>query len=326
MFQTTLILDTTYNCNFACKFCSVSHKQKQQSMTSKQVIDYIDKYKPGSIEFFGGEPLLMPASFYEDIISYIDENALNIELLMTSNLIPFYKNPSKWKDILSRIDVCTSFQLDDARCFKDGSVYSLNDFIKVFELYKKTFDKPLVFLSVINNKNISSVDKLIDLAKRLDTKVKLLRYIDSFSIEKNFQFSKYFSLLINLILKQSNEYEIASNQLLNALHGQTDSCPFFLCKNMFKCIAPNGQVSTCSWYHHSVMQKKYNSKLEADISLDAPAVINAKCYQCKCFQFCNSCAIVRQEVSALSKQERDTHCNVMLSSYHEYCKFAASRH
>ena len=326
MLQSTLILDTTYNCNFACKFCSVSHKQKQQSMTSKQVIEYIDKYKPGSIEFFGGEPLLMPVSFYEDIISYIDENTLNIELLMTSNLIPFYKNPSKWMHILSRIDVCTSFQLDDTRCFKDGSAYLLNDFIKVFELYKKTFDKSLIFLSVINNKNISSIDRLIDLAKRLNTKVKLLRYIDSFSIEKSFQFSKYFSLLIDLILKQSNEYEIASNQLLKALHGQTDSCPFFLCKNAFKCIAPNGQVSTCSWYHHSAMQKKYNSKLEADISLDAPAVIDAKCCQCECFQFCNSCAVVRREVFALSKQERDIHCNVMLSSYHEYCKFAASRY
>ena len=226
MFQTTLILDTTYNCNFACKFCSISHKQKQQSMTSKQVIDYIDKYKPRSIEFFGGEPLLMPVSFYEDIISYIDKNALNIKLLMTSNLIPFYKNPSKWMHILSRIDVCTSFQLDDTRCFKNGSAYSLEDFIKVFKLYKKTFDKSLVFLSVISNKNISSIDRLIDLAKRLNTKVKLLRYIDSFSIEKSFQFSKYFSLLIDLILKQSNEYEIASNQLLKALHGQTDSCPF----------------------------------------------------------------------------------------------------
>ena len=326
MFQTTLILDTTYNCNFACKFCSVSHKQKQQSMTSKQVIDYIDKYKPRSIEFFGGEPLLMPVSFYEDIISYINENALTIKLLMTSNLIPFYKNPSKWMHILSRIDVCTSFQLDDTRCFKDGSAYSLNDFIKVFELYKKTFNKPLVFLSVINNKNISSVDKLIDLAKRLNTKVKLLRYIDSFSIEKSFQFSKYFSLLIDLILKQSNEYEIASNQLLKALHGQTDSCPFFLCKNAFKCIAPNGQVSTCSWYHHSAMQKKYNSKLEADINLDTPTVIDAKCCQCECFQFCNSCAVTRREVSMLSTQDQNKHCAIMCKSYHEYCKFAASRY
>lgn len=326
MLRPTLILDTTYNCNFACKFCSISHKQKQQSMTSKQVIEYIDKYKPGCIEFFGGEPLLMPISFYEDIISYIDKNALGIKLLMTSNLIPFYKNPSKWKDILSKMDVCTSFQLDDTRCFKDGSVYTLEDFIKVFDLYKKTFDKSLVFLSVISKENVSTINKLIALAKQLNTKVKLLRYIDSFSIENSFQFSAYFSLLIHLIVNQDNKYEISSNQLLKAIHGQADSCPFFACKNAFKCIAPNGQVSTCSWYHHSALQKKYNSKLEADIILDAPIAIDAKCCQCECFQFCNSCAVIRREVSALSKEEQKTHCNIMLSSYHEYCKFAASRY
>lgn len=326
MLQPTLILDTTYNCNFACKFCSVAHKQKLQSMTSEQVIEYIDKYKPRAIEFFGGEPLLLPTSFYEDIISYIDKNALDIELLMTSNLIPFYKNPSKWKDILSRIDVCTSFQLDDTRCFKDGSAYTLEDFIKVFDLYKKTFDKSLVFLSVISKENLPAVDKLIALAKQLNTKVKLLRYIDSFLIENSFQFSKYFSLLIQLIVNQDNKYEISSNQLLKAMHGQTTSCPFFTCKDAFKCIAPNGQVSTCSWYHHSASQKKYNAKLEADIMLDAPVIANAKCCQCECFQFCNSCAVVRREIFALSKKDQEIHCDVMCKSYHEYCEFAASRY
>lgn len=53
-----LYLMLTTDCPNRCKYCYIKHNKEKASMTSKEAILQIEKYKPDRVIMFGGEPLL----------------------------------------------------------------------------------------------------------------------------------------------------------------------------------------------------------------------------------------------------------------------------
>ena len=96
-----LVLNTTNNCNLACRYCFESHSPESMSFDiAKRAIDLIVKYRNINIEegkfdskhtnnltFFGGEPMLKFNDIIKPCIEYINEKYPNIfDFSMTTNL------------------------------------------------------------------------------------------------------------------------------------------------------------------------------------------------------------------------------------------------
>ena len=77
-----LVLKPTYKCNFHCTFCS-SNKLPKTEIDFKVLTSKILELKPKTIIVNGGDPLMMPPSFYYDLKSFLLENNLNTEISLT---------------------------------------------------------------------------------------------------------------------------------------------------------------------------------------------------------------------------------------------------
>jgi len=83
----TLVLNTTYKCNFNCSYCPTVKKNESMSIEiAKKSVDLLLKKKMSfyEIKFFGGEPLL-EFDLVKDIISYALSKSNNIKFMLTTN-------------------------------------------------------------------------------------------------------------------------------------------------------------------------------------------------------------------------------------------------
>jgi sulfatase maturation enzyme AslB (radical SAM superfamily) len=90
-----LTVITTLSCNLRCTYCRVPYyKSEVQFIPKKYFIKAIDllftsKDKNLQLEFFGGEPLLLPFDYIKEVIEYGENKAKtlnkNIEFLITTN-------------------------------------------------------------------------------------------------------------------------------------------------------------------------------------------------------------------------------------------------
>ena len=64
-----LIIKPTSACNFNCSFCSAKLLNIPiHNKVPDKIKDYINNYKPTNIIITGGEPLMNPRSYFEDLI------------------------------------------------------------------------------------------------------------------------------------------------------------------------------------------------------------------------------------------------------------------
>lgn len=75
--MTFLCVKNIYNCNLNCWFCSTFG---EGHLTENQVIELYKQYKPNEMLLIGGEPLLLPPSYYLTILNN------NCKLSIQSNL------------------------------------------------------------------------------------------------------------------------------------------------------------------------------------------------------------------------------------------------
>ena len=86
----SMMLNVTDACNLRCRYCFLSQKPNYMSyQVAKDATDLLvecyDGKEKQSLNFFGGEPLLMWDSIVEPLIHYVKDNNFPISLGITTN-------------------------------------------------------------------------------------------------------------------------------------------------------------------------------------------------------------------------------------------------
>lgn len=304
-----LIIKPTGKCNFACSFCSAKNLKEIKHFTSvtTELKTLLAELHPHTLIFTGGDPLLCPPSFYNELLNLGTWN-----LSFTTNLKDYFNNPEKWIDLFlnPRVSVGTSFQYGDGRRWDKDTIYNEQMFRTVFEKFKSDIGYSLRFISVIGNNNEKFALKHIELAKELGTKCKLNQVMPLGNSTEFYPLHKMAEIWLQI-------YEKGLSQWLDhdmALHkGGCGLNVRRLCKSTIRAV----QFLEDGTYQLSQCEDDL-SKIPIEVLSDAkcPVVsqeqialnqcICSDCVCCELFNFCNGCKQQRE----LNKRVPE-HCSEM---------------
>lgn len=309
-----LIINPTNKCNFNCSFCSASNIENND-LTSQETINFIDKYKNNidMIIFNGGDPLMMPVKYYEEILSYIDSIDLknNIHISFTSNLLDFYRFPLKWKPIFThdKVGVITSFQFGNKRKLKNNKVYTENMFIDTINEFESYIGYKPDFISVTDYTNREYVIKTVSLAKKLDIKCKINKAMMLGRETEYYPLYEYYKDLISIIDSDLYKYELNCKELLEYIKFGNRSCPLNTeCYKSIRTLNPDNLEYQCD--KSSMISNRYNlNNCRCDKYRLENKFVKIDCISCKYFKICNSCSSYIREVRIM--KDEDNFCNNM---------------
>lgn len=117
----SMMLNVTDACNLRCRYCFLSQKPNYMSyQVAKDATDLLvecyDGKEKQSLNFFGGEPLLMWDSIVEPLINYVRSNDLPVSLGITTNGILLDEEKAKF---LKDNGVGLLFSIDGSKRFQD---------------------------------------------------------------------------------------------------------------------------------------------------------------------------------------------------------------
>lgn len=307
-----VIVNPTNKCNFNCSFCAAS-KLCDKTITSKTTINLLKKFEKnlGQVIINGGDPLVMPVSYYEDLISYLESLDHYVSLSLTTNLWDFYRLPFKWKNVLSnnRVGVITSFQYGTKRKLKSGETFGEQKFRDIIELFNEVIGYKPNFISVIDSDNEFSVIPTVKLAKNLGIKCKINKAIISGRQESYYPRYKIFKHYIDIINLGLREYEMNIELLTKYFTGKGTYCDIDRnCHNNLRVINPDGKLYTCSYTAESESDSfkiDLHNKNVKKFPLMYDRIKN-ECISCPNYNLCNSCRIYIKEV--LDNKDQDNYC------------------
>lgn len=306
-----LIVKISDKCNFKCDFCSsnkiaIDHKD----LDIEVLKDYMRTHIVGSIIVNGGDPLMTPPEYYEDLLDFRDKYYYETEIGFTTNLWEFYKNPDKWENILKRVGVCTSFQYGNKRKVATGEVFTEELFIKVFNLFEERIGKKLMFIAVIDEDNEDTVLQTVQLAKHLGTDCKINPCLKSGRASKAYPYARMFARYLDIIEAGLSEYEASCRLIKDAWRGNHHMCPYLFDCGRIKCMSPDGTVTRCGSISDDILTgiPAYFLQQYDRVPYDLTA-ISGKCYTCPFHGICNSC---HKRIMDIRDSGIDEHCNNML--------------
>jgi radical SAM protein with 4Fe4S-binding SPASM domain len=324
----SLIIKPLEACNFACTFCSSSYlvDDKKARLELEKIYAFLDRY-PMTQHIFvvGGEPTLMPPSFYEEIICHIEENGLPAKIAMTSNLWDFYKRPEKWAALFAhpKMEVCTSFQYGEGRQISPGEIFTEDHFVKIYEMYKERYPhKDLAFLAVIDESNAHTAMDHVYLAKKLGTQCRLVAANASGKQQKAYPISKMYTHYIDIYRERLVEYEQTAIQLFDYMNGFGGGCDLSrTCDEQIRSLNPDGRYFSCGPMNDD-LDPENEIDFEAEVvrgegmflpiqSRVETRQLKDECSSCELFNLCNGCA---KNVKDYKRQGIvESHCADMLS-------------
>lgn len=326
-----IILRMTTTCNFKCTMCSASQLSEATELSFDKIIEVLEKYKhiPNNVCFEGGDPLCVKPQIYYDIFDYVDSHKdINItEFGFTSNLWDFYKHPDKWIDIFKRDDVhiCTSFQYGDKRRITDKRVFDEQTFIDVYNKFIKLVNKPLPFITVIDQSNEHTVLQTCKLAKSLDTVCKINPTFVAGRARQFYRWDRMLQQYQKIFEAGLEHYESNCLDIARKIVNQPYdiNCPFIRdCSDKFVVVTPDGWCSSCSIENSTKNDQFYPIKFYdrnnvSNITLDkSKSFIDSKCLTCDYFDWCNSCRVKVGELKSLhlDQSQFDQYCNNIKNS------------
>lgn len=324
-----LIIKPTQACNFACEFCSSNNISNNNKILSLDFLcDYILNNNIDRIIVNGGDPLMVSPLYYSTLLAFIDNHHLNTRLSFTSNLWDFYNNPEKWKDIFRhpKVGVCTSFQYGNERKLRNGTVYTEDLFIAVFNKFKNLIGYNLMFISVINKNNEHLALKHVELAKKLDTECKLNPALASGRTSEPYPLYRIYQIYVDIIKKGLSPWEFNSKEIIKLYNNQPTCCPYNRnCYNSIRCIDPDMNIHTCGAFNDNHYINLANNKKtyelskfnKIEISKDN-FYIKKECLSCNLFKFCNSCYKNIADIKEFNLT--DKHCINMKKLGPELCE------
>jgi radical SAM protein with 4Fe4S-binding SPASM domain len=327
-----LIIKPTEKCNFKCTFCSSTNITDEKTLTLdlQYVYDFLERYpETNTIIVNGGDPLMMSPQYYWDIIAHLDSIGSGASLSLTSNLWPFYKNPSRWKELFNhpRVGVTTSFQYGGGRLKGDLSEFSEDDFWKTSNAMLEHCGYRPDFISVITDENYHHAIKNVELAKKMGVECKLnyafssgppvkFKNIVMGQQGKPYILSDIYEIYVEIWKRGLTEWEFNTKQMVKRLKGNATSCPQNRnCDSGIRALQPGGDYYSCGAFGDD---KKYSIDFKKEMSGQKifplrfqPELVSLKdeCFTCPMFQICNGC---RKTVTDLKEYNLvETHCKKM---------------
>lgn len=290
-----LTIKPTSKCNFNCSFCSAKNLNiKHPIKVPQKILDVINKIKPDDICFTGGDPLMVPPSYYEEILEKTDAR-----IGFTTNLKDFYFNPDKWLPLFKnpRVKVCTSFQFGGGRMWNKNTAYTSLQFIKIMNLFKEKVGYMPPFISVISKENEKEALQNVWLAKGLKTQCRLNGQ-NCIGVSTEY-YPRY--KMVDLWLEIENlglsEFE------MNLDARMSGSCNFntnLLCDSTIRSCWINqkgeliyGNCEDCLAEGLYKLEPEEEQPFPMHIYQNPADFINEKCLFCELCNFCNGCKLNR---------------------------------
>ena len=327
-----LIIKPTELCNFKCTFCSSTNITDDKSM--KLDLDYIYKFlirypETNTIIVNGGDPLMMDPQYYWDIIEWLDAHDYNTTISFTSNLWPFYKNPTKWIDLFKnpRLGITTSFQYGGGRLKGDLTVFSEEDFWNVSDAMLEHVGYRPDFISVITEENEHLAIKNVELAKKMGVECKLnyafssgppvkFKNIIMGQEGKPYMLAKIYEVYVKIWELGLTDWEFNTKQMVKRLKGNSTCCPQNRkCESGIRTLQPNGDYYSCGAFGDDrLFSIDFEKEMQGDkifpISFE-PKLQSLKqsCYTCPMFDICNGCRKTIKDLKDYNMVEQ--HCMKM---------------
>ena len=296
-----MIVRVTSRCNFKCDFCSASALEGKD-LSVDAVVSAVKKFNPTSITFEGGDPLVMPPSYYEELFPKLLAFNPKLELAMTTNLWNWYKNPEKWR-VLTDYDVhlCTSFQYGGKRKITDSRPLTEEIFLDMVTKWRELTHKSLGFIAVIDKDNADTVMQTVKFAKRNKLMCKVNPCFVSGRADASYPWDlmlDHYAQIVEagLAYWEDNSYQLCK-LMLNDL--ELMMCPIVPdCEKAFVVLNPDGSIHHCS----TDVTTNGEENIIKFYRRETP-VISEDCLTCDWFKFCNTCRVYRKEYASFYSQD-----------------------
>ena len=309
MNKDTYTLLVTNSCNFNCSFCATRKlKIKTYEHVSNKLRQFFIDNKIKNLVISGGEPLMAPVSYLQEILELMKEinNNEDFEINIISNLVLWYKDPKKYDFLFKNknVQVDTSFQYGGER--KDEKDYSEERFVDLFNKFYERYGYKLIFNYVVNKSNEQYTLKACELAKRLGTKLSLFPQLPIGA-------STEFYLQPNILKLCYDAIEAGyKDQLMNLDWIKYNQCFFGTSNN-----CENGAETFYFNENGEIIKKYCYTSVISNLFLDKnEKVLFHKCYACKLKDFCNHCSIIKRFVEPFKEE----HCKQMKLNLDKFIK------
>lgn len=277
-----LVIKPTRACNFKCSFCS-SNSIPNKRLDLSKIKTFLLENEVSTIIVNGGDPLMMPVSYYEELLDFIEENNMNTTISFTTNMWDWYISPKKWKDLFNRerLNLCTSFQYGEGRIIPNGSPFTEEIFLDIQEKFKNEFGYYLDFISVITELNEEYAIKNVELAKKLGVHCKLNYAVKSGRQGKMYPYYKIIRKYNDLFELGLWEYEDNCINFVRYFQDLGTICPLSnnMCYSNIRCFSPDGSLSMCPALDDDGIPDSRKYKF-----------YKKGCLVCEYFKICNGCA------------------------------------
>lgn len=298
------VLKPTSLCNFNCTFCSAKFLNiPLHDRVPNSLRNYLIEHKVKHLSISGGEPLMNPQSYFEDLVSILESIDSNYEIGITSNLSLWEQNPEKYDYLFKNphVIVETSFQYGNER--KDNTVFDETRFVNIFNEFKKRYSYSLNFIYVVSEENERYILDACKLAKKLNTKFSLTQQMPVGASKTLYPKFKILDLYMKVIDEGYEDY------IWNTQGIYDKNCPFV--DDVNKCL-------TCSKILYVGLDDKVHEDYcefliarNEEFPMSNKEVISPKCFGCKMLRLCNGCPIQTKYTKKIQKE----HCLWMKMNY-----------
>lgn len=327
-----LIIKPTEKCNFKCTFCSSTSitEDKTAELDLDYIFRFLERYpETNTIIVNGGDPLMMNPTYYWKIIEWLDQRDYHTSISFTSNLWPFYKNPTKWKDLFNnpRMGITTSFQYGGGRLKGDLTEFSEEDFWKVSDAMLEHCGYRPGFISVITEENEHLAIKNVELAKQMNVECKLnyafssgppvkFKNIIMGQAGKPYLLADIYEIYLEIWRRELWPWEFNTKQMMQRLKGTATICPQNReCDGGIRVLQPSGDYYSCGafgddrQYPIDFETEMKGSKVFPIRNVFELQTMTENCYTCPMFQICNGCKKTIKDHKEYGLAEK--HCKKM---------------
>lgn len=326
-----LIIKPTEECNFKCTFCSSTEisESNKDVLSLDDIFRFVDRFPDlRTIIVNGGDPLMMPPGYYQDILDYLDNVGSNASLSLTTNLWAFYKNPDKWLPVFKnpRVGVMTSFQYGDKRLKGDLTPFTEEEFWSVSDMMLDKVGYRPSFIAVVDEDNIDDAIRTVELARDMNVECKL-NYLMASGKQKVFKtvimgsqdhqlmLPFIYRLYLEIYSKGLMEWEYNTKQMAGILSGSSTSCPLNRkCDEGIRALQPSGRYYSCGSFgddneHPIDFEAEMAGGFERPLQKSELLSLKESCFTCPLFKICNGCKKTISDTKRLGNVEK--HCRGM---------------
>lgn len=317
-----LIIKPTDKCNFACTFCSSPNlaDSKTAVLDTENIFTFLRRFpNTKTIIVNGGDPLMMPPSYYWKILKFLDENDLPTTVSFTSNLWGFYKNPLLWTELFKhhRMGITTSFNYGESRRVTSAQNYTEELFWKVSDKFLEYVGYRPDFISVVTEENVDTAVKNVELAKEMEVECKLNYAMASGRQGKPFLKANIYKIYLDIIDQGLAPWEFNAKQILKKSKNLSTTCPLNRsCDTSIRCIQPEGDYYSCGAfgddkeYAISFKDEMAGSQIFTPLGDSVELLsLKADCFACPLFNICNGCKKTIKDLKTHGLVEE--HCGKM---------------